>query len=199
MKDDEKGTAKRQSLFCLMAFCIRRLVAEEIGGLVAAVVDDNLLEDDAGVAGVQRQVVRGALAYGQVYRLLHHAAGDGGVVLGVHVGLTVDEGLVEVDGLRVAAVEADGVLMAADVEEVEGRLDDDVDFDRRRAFGQGEAVGERGLADGGGVGREGYGTARAAKVGVDGPLGAVGGGGLIIMLGLHGHIAVAVGEGVACG
>ena len=52
MKDDEKGTAKWQSLFCLVAFCIRRLVAEEVAGLVATVVDDNLLENDAGVAGV---------------------------------------------------------------------------------------------------------------------------------------------------
>ena len=73
-----------------------RLVAEEIAGLVAAVVDNDLLKHDAGMAGLERECVLTALTYRQLNLLHDHAAGDGGIEVGVHVGLTVYKRLVEV-------------------------------------------------------------------------------------------------------
>jgi len=109
---------------------IRRLRAEEILRLIAAKVDDYLLEDDAGMAGRERQLVEVLPTDGDGDGLLHHTTGHGRIELAVHIGLAVYQRLIEVDNLRLGVVKADGVLVTTDIEEVEGALDHHMHRDR---------------------------------------------------------------------
>ena len=106
-----------------------RLGAEEILWVVAAEIDDNLLENDAGILRMERQCVYLARSVErQFYLLFHHTAGNGGVVDAVDVlGLLV-EAAVEVDADGLAAIEGYIVDETALIEKVESRLGDDVDF-----------------------------------------------------------------------
>ena len=78
-----------------------RFLTEEELGLVAAGIDDNLLEDDGGVIGVEGQlmdILRGI--EGQGDDGLHDATGHGGIEDGIDVLLVLVQTAVEVDALR---------------------------------------------------------------------------------------------------
>ena len=68
--------------------------------MVSTEIDHQFLEYDAWMTGTDHEVMGCLrLADGQFYDLLHHTAGNGGLEHGVHVGLAVNECLIEIDGL----------------------------------------------------------------------------------------------------
>ena len=131
-----------------------RLTAEEELALVAAKVDDDLLEDDAGILWMDGQgvdILRGR--EGKRHLLLHHTTGDGGVVDAVDVLRLLVEVGVEVDAHGTIAVDRYIVDEAALVEEVEGRFGDDVDLSRLCAVVL-ETVSQFGIICADGVGHQ---------------------------------------------
>ena len=86
----------RGELFCSEAVA---LFAEEVLGAVAAVVNDNLLENDAGGQGTQGEFVVVTGGDGQFHHVLHGAACHRGVIDGMDVLRSLVQAGVEVDAL----------------------------------------------------------------------------------------------------
>ena len=110
--------------------------------------------------------------------------------------------MVEVDNLRFAAIEGNGIGQSAFVQVVEGGFNDDVNLDgglrlsRNTLWRNDKAIGERGTIDGLGVGHERHAAERTTHERQYRPLSVRGGRGIIIMLCLHSHKAVLHGKGV---
>ena len=130
--------------------------------------------------------------------LLHDAAGYSGIELRIHIGLTVNECLVKVHHLWFRAVEAHGILMTTDIQEVERRLHHHMYCHLCRCIGwQCKAVGQRSAIDRFRIWCQCYGTTRTTIVGIDAPLSTLGSLAAIEVLSLHSHIAMNGAEGVA--
>ena len=95
------------------------------------------------MTGSERQFVNIFLLNGQDDGLLDDATSYSRIELGIHIRLAVYQRLVEVDHLRLRAVDADGILMTAHIEEVECRLDHHMySYRGERGVRQRETVGQ---------------------------------------------------------
>ena len=96
-----------------------RLVAKQVGILVATEVHHDLLEHDAWVLGMYGQRVLFTSANGQRDLVFYHATGNGGIELAVHIRLAIYQVLVEVHRSGLTAIQRDGIFVSAAIGEVE--------------------------------------------------------------------------------
>ena len=59
---------------------------------------------------------------GECHLFLDDAAGHRGIEHGIHVGLFVEQGLIEINGLGLTAIEAHQAFVTTDIQEVEGGI-----------------------------------------------------------------------------
>ena len=69
----------------------------------------------------QRQLMDICVADRQFHHFFYHTAGYCWIELRIHIGLSVDERLVEVNHLRLSVIQTNRILMTTHIEEVECR------------------------------------------------------------------------------